>query len=244
MIRLIAGAALLLTGFIWIAASDSGTPQDIALAGYVVFFTGLFHCLPRIWDWGEEVGPIRAVLRALWALVSSVTALMGVGLMILAAIDITAIGIPMAILEVFVGGTSLIASADQLHRIWTSRDKQISEKRASSSEQEDASNLILRAAKSHQGRLTAAEIAAATNLHYKVAAKHLEEMAEDGLCEACVGQTGTTFYYFAEFANPNGKRDILEDDVIFDHISEQKEPRQSAAHHEVHAPASQRRGGE
>ena len=86
----------------------------------------------------------------------------------------------MAILEVFVGGTSLIASADQLHRIWTSRDKQISEKRASSSEQEDASNLILRAAKSHQGRLTAAEIAAATNLHYKVAAKHLEEMAEDG----------------------------------------------------------------
>jgi hypothetical protein len=245
MIRLIAGGVLLLTGFIWIAASDSGTPQDIAIAGYVVFFAGLFHCLPRIWDWGEEVGPIRALLRGLWALVSAVTALMGVGLMILAAIDINALGIPMAVLEVFVGGTSLIASADQLHRIWTSRDKQISAKRAATSGQEDASNLILRAAKSHQGRLTAAEIAAATSLHYKVAAQHLAEMAADGLCEERVGQTGTSFYYFAEFANPHGKRDILEDDVVFDHkASEQKEPRQSAAPQEVHSPASRGRGGE
>ena len=228
----------MLTGFIWIAASDAGTPQDIALAGYVVFFTGLFHCLPRVWDWGEEVGPIRALLRGLWALVSSVTALMGVALMILAAIDISAIGIPMAVLEVFVGGTSLIASADQLHRIWTSRDRQISQKREAASGQEDASNLILRAAKAQRGRLTAAEVAAATNLHYKVAAAHLEEMAADGLCEARVGQTGTMFYYFEEFANPHGKRDILEPDVVFDHAENANEPRQSAAHHEASVQAN------
>ena len=173
--------------------------------------TGLFHCLPQVWSWGEQIGPMRAVLRAVWAIVSAVTGLIGLALMVVAAVRMQQHGIPAAVLEILVGGASVVASADQMRRIWISHDQQVSKRKEETPEQRDASNLILRLARHHKGRLTAAEVAASSDLHYKLASLALEEMAEDGICEVKIGEGGATFYFFPEFASPGLKRDILEE---------------------------------
>ncbi|MCC6809685.1 MAG: hypothetical protein IT381_19815 [Deltaproteobacteria bacterium] len=66
-------------------------------------------------------------------------------------------------------------------------------------------NMILRIAKEHKGRITAAEVLAETTLDLEEVKRTLDELAYAGACQLIVSEKGTQVYYFAEFEDATTK---------------------------------------
>ena len=62
-----------------------------------------------------------------------------------------------------------------------------------------AVNQILRIARQHKGRITAAEVLSETTLDLEEVKRVLDELAYAGTCQLIVSEKGTQVYYFAEF---------------------------------------------
>lgn len=76
-------------------------------------------------------------------------------------------------------------------------------------------NQILRLAKQHKGRITAAEVLAETSLELEDVKKALDELAYAGTCQLIVGEKGTQVYYFAEFEDATSKStDVLDTSMV------------------------------
>lgn len=74
-----------------------------------------------------------------------------------------------------------------------------------------AVNQILRIAREHQGRITAAEVLAETQLELEEVKTTLDELTYAGTCQLVVGEKGTQVYYFPEFEDAATKRvDVLD----------------------------------
>ena len=69
--------------------------------------------------------------------------------------------------------------------------------------------LVLRTAKAQKGRVTPAEVAAATALPYQDAKSELERLAAGGACQVVVGEGGLVVYRFPEFEGDEAKREAL-----------------------------------
>lgn len=259
LLRIIAGMALLFIGGLMLAFLGPGSMLEEAFFGRYwaaqvfsmsVFFAGVFHMLPRPWAWGEsKAGPVRRLMRGMWGMISGLTGMAALALFILAGLDITSGSWEIALLEGMIGAPMLFASAEQLRHIWLKREAELEQE--DSGDSVAASNIILRIARHHCGRITPAEVAASSQLHYKDAAAHLHEMSDDGICAPQVNEHGALFFFFAEFADPAAKRDILESaptnssDVVFDHDSaatNASSPQEQQASAEVAQPATRGAG--
>lgn len=256
LLRILAGFTLLGIGALMMVFLEPGSLLEEAFFGLewaaqlfslAVFFTGVFHVMPRPWAWGNtKAGPVRRLARGLWALISGVGAVAALALFGLAGLDIMTGGWQIALLELLIGTLTLFASAEQLRNVWLRREAELADE--DPAQQAAVSNVILRIARQHGGRITPAEVAASSNLHYRDAAAHLQEMADDGICAPQVNEHGGLFFYFAEFANPGAKRDILDpafstatpdEQVVFDHQRPQTSSHDDA---EVHHHAAQSAG--
>lgn len=228
--RFFTGLYLLIFGFVWVwqlAPNSTGAKiflsHDIAMAfGMLSFAFGLFSVSPKLWAWkdaeeGTMMANINQLLRGSWYGIGGLMALMGLGMLACAILFLKQIGAPASFLFVMtglvygVGGASLVR-APMVHK---GQDR-LSGKRS------EATNHVLRVARRHAGRVTATEIATETNLDVREAAKLLATLASEGFCEERVSGQGSSFYYFPEFASPDAKRDMFEDD----HMSFNHEPRQ------------------
>lgn len=69
--------------------------------------------------------------------------------------------------------------------------------------------LVLRAARASGGRITPAEVAAATALPYTEAKAELDRLAEAGACQVVVGEGGLVVYRFPEFEDGDAKREAV-----------------------------------
>jgi len=227
--NIMAGLLLALIGFVGLVFQGSGSDieqvlgsaQLAYLAGVATFLMGVFHLLPRPWRWGNTMTPFKRVLRQGWGIISALTGLAGLGLIIDAAIFVQSFPPGFVAVEILTGGGLILGAAGQLRQVWLSREKELAD--AGPPGQADETNVLLRIARAHSGRLTPGEVAAASNMHYRRAAELLEVMAADGVCQARVNAEGTTFYLFPEFAGAAGKRDIMENnEVVFDHETEKE----------------------
>lgn len=63
---------------------------------------------------------------------------------------------------------------------------------------------ILRAARAHEGRVTATEVAAETPVPLAQATEMLEELSRRGLCRMSVAQAGILVFEFPELEPPEG----------------------------------------
>ncbi len=73
-------------------------------------------------------------------------------------------------------------------------------------------NRILRIAREHKGRITAAEVLAETALSLEVVRQTLDELTYAGTCQLIVGDRGMQIYYFPEFEDAASKQsDALAD---------------------------------
>jgi hypothetical protein len=66
-------------------------------------------------------------------------------------------------------------------------------------EKEPLERAILRLAQANAGRVTAVQVAAASDWSIEQAQKHLDTMARQRVCEIRVAKSGTVVYHFAEF---------------------------------------------
>ncbi len=66
-------------------------------------------------------------------------------------------------------------------------------------------NQILRIARQHKGRITAAEVLAETTLDLEEVKRLLDELAYAGTCQLTVSERGTQVYFFAEFEDATSK---------------------------------------
>lgn len=242
LFRVLAGVYLLIASMVWLALlgpkgaeiSAMGGLLAARIFGYACFSFGIFVLLPRIWAWRDDrlglwTRRFNNSLRTIWSLGGALLLLLGLGMMGFGALQLEASLYLLAVFLVFTGGALVLGGGAQLHAVWRSLKPRI--KKAPEVDGVDATNLVLRLAREHQGRLSASEVAADTSLHYKKAAQVLEAMARDNVCRACVSEAGTTFYLFPEFAGPTAKRDILElDEAEHAAISEPV----FASAHEVH----------
>ncbi len=69
--------------------------------------------------------------------------------------------------------------------------------------------LVLRAARAQKGRITPAEVAAATALPYTEAKEELERLTQSGACTVVVGEGGLVVYRFPEFEGDDAKREAI-----------------------------------
>ena len=70
-------------------------------------------------------------------------------------------------------------------------------------------NQILRVARQLQGRVTAVEVAAETDIPLDQIKAELERLAVKHNCQMTVGEAGLVVYYFPEFENAHSKLDAL-----------------------------------
>jgi hypothetical protein len=92
-----------------------------------------------------------------------------------------------------------------------------------------AVNQILRIAREHKGRITAAEVLAQTSLELEDVKKTLDELAYAGTCQLLIGEKGTQVYYFAEFESAAAKgTDVL--DTAAEPSAAQKQAAQKKDH--------------
>lgn len=66
-------------------------------------------------------------------------------------------------------------------------------------EKEPLERTILRLAQENRGRVSAVQVAAASDWTLDQAQKHLEQMARQGVCEMRVLKSGAVVYHFADF---------------------------------------------
>jgi hypothetical protein len=71
---------------------------------------------------------------------------------------------------------------------------------------------VLRTARALNGRVTAAEVAAETGLSLQAVNGELARLERDGACTSLVGESGILVYLFAEFENPEAKKDVFAGD--------------------------------
>ncbi|MEL6178844.1 MAG: hypothetical protein AAFS10_07815 [Myxococcota bacterium] len=224
MTKVLAGMYLILTSMIWLSVIKPWSSIMTVFShidwargvGYACFAIGVFFLLPQIWMWRSSQKGIwtrrfNITLRNLWGGGGALIALAGLVLMFGALGLLESSQWVYALLGVMTGAVSLAGGTATLHGVWAnSLEKDGSQHSKEARPGVDPSNLVLRVARKHRGRLTAPEVAAESDMHYKEAARVLETMAADGVCEACVSEGGTTFYLFREFAEPGTKRDIFE----------------------------------
>ncbi len=222
--RFLAGIALFLTGFVWLAMLAPGSALErlffgqlliaYATGGYL-FGMGIFNMLPHPWTWGEGEAGWKKALRGIWTLVSAVAVLAGLGFFAAALVFLPSDPIAVSILEVIVGSSLLAGGLDQIRKI-VKATPNAADTAALEATQVDAERVILQVARAHAGRVTAAEVAADSALSYRDAAANLKQMVSDGLCVEKVMEEGTSFFYFPEFASAERKRDMMDEGVVFD----------------------------
>lgn len=224
--RFLSGLYLMIFSFVWIWQLKSGSPATDLLGslmaakmvGFASFFFGLFCLSPKFWTWGDPQSQgawaaISAALRGSWYAVGGIMLLLGLGLMGGSIFVLGISGAVMAAMMILTGIAYAAGGVGLLRAPIAHQAKQARVTRAN-----DPTSLVLRAAKHHQGRLTASEIAIETHLNINEARDILQGMSAQGHCEERVSNMGRSFFFFPEFANPNAKRDILDDEhVVFDH---------------------------
>lgn len=224
--RFLSGLYLMIFSFIWIWQLKSGSPATdllgslgaAKLVGFTSFFFGLFCLSPKFWTWGNSQtsstwAAMSSAIRGSWYAVGGLMLLIGLGLMGGAIFVLEISGALMAAMMILTGIAYAIGGVGLLRAPIKHQAKQARVDRVN-----DPTSLVLRAAKHHRGRITPSEIAIDTHLNLNEAMGLLQEMAEQGHCEERVSDMGRSFFYFPEFANPNAKRDILDDEsVVFDH---------------------------
>ena len=242
--RFLAGIALFLTGFVWLGTLAPGSALErlffgqlmiaYAAGGYL-FGMGIFNMLPHPWTWGEGEAGWKKAMRGIWALVSAVAILAGLGFFAAALVFLPTDPIAVSILEVIVGSSLLVGGFDQLRKVVKSMPSK-ADPAALEATQVDAERVILQVARAHSGRVTAAEVAADTALSYRDAAANLKQMVADGLCVEKVMEEGTSFFYFPEFASAQHKRDMMDEGVVFDAFDAEVESGQEEAVRAPNAP--------
>lgn len=70
-------------------------------------------------------------------------------------------------------------------------------------------NMVLRVARKHHGRITPVEVAADTALSIEEAKEELDKMVKTRACQLIVGEGGLLVYYFPEFESDRHKQDIF-----------------------------------
>lgn len=220
--RFLAGLYLMVFGFIWtwqLSPNSLGAKifmsSEIAFAfGLLSFALGAFCVSPRFWAWREVDAQeesawanINQLLRGTWYGVGGLMGLMGVGMLACAMLFLKEIGAAASFLFVLTGLVYAVGGGSLLYSPMSYMNKH-----AKQGPKLDGTNLVLRVAKRHQGRVTPAEVAADSNLELRQCAKILAQLASDGFCEERITQQGTSFYYFPEFASALAKRDFLDDD--------------------------------
>lgn len=245
--RFVTGLYLLIFGFVWVwqlSPNSMGAKiflsHDLAMAfGMLSFAFGLFSVSPKLWAWkdaeeGTALANVNQLLRGSWYGIGGLMALMSLGMLACAILFLKQIGPLASFLFVMTGlvygvGGAALLRAPMVHK----GPDLLSGKRS------EATTHVLRVARRHAGRVTATEIATETNLDVHEAAKLLATLASKGFCEERVSGQGSSFYYFSEFASPDAKRDMLEDDhmsfnhelrqgVVLDHEQQAQQQQQQA----------------
>lgn len=251
--RFLAGLYLIVFGFVWVWQLKSSSPgavffDSLLLAqifGYVSFFFGMFSISPKLWSWregkeGTVMAAINHLLRGSWYGAGGVMSLMGLGLIGAAVLLMSVAGAATSALMIFTGIVYAIGGISLIRTPMTYQNQQNISRRNN-----DPTNLVLRIARGHRGRVTPTEIATESTLTVHDAKNILDGLAADGFCEERVSEAGSSFYYFAEFSGEFAKRDIMESQpTSFDHDTAfdfGANASNQAAQHQHHHHASQKK---
>ena len=222
--RIIVGLLLLSLGIVWLLAMGPasrlqtllGSETLVVMFGYVTFFLGAFHLLPRPWTWGEVVTRNKQIMRTVWASISVLSGLGGVGIAITSAGMLRQNQKPLAVLGLFFAAALIGGAASQLRAVWRSRERQFEQQAHIEAATTEETNRVLQLAREHDGRVTAAEVAASSaTIGHRRAAEILDGLREEGLCEERVSSSGSTFYEFPSLMGVEHKRDILDPELSF-----------------------------
>jgi hypothetical protein len=227
-LRLGAAAYLTLASFLWLSLISAEDPLIKALGGlgmaqvigYAAFFWAIFFALPHVWAWrpdslGQGVALFNRLGRGAWGLAGAGLALVGLALTASAIFALKPFGVNTALVALLTGSALLGGGSAQLWSAWQAALQQ-----GAPEQQQQAAHIkrIAELARHQRGRLTVGEVAAELGLPRPQVDVLMRRMSEEGWCEQRVNTAGAGFYYFPDFADPDSKRDIFEDDdgVVFD----------------------------
>jgi hypothetical protein len=117
------------------------------------------------------------------------------------------VGLTMAVLSI-AGGALLVRSGSKLER--ERRNNVGRSEGVSPPSALPLSSRVLRVARAHKGRITAAEVSAEAEIEFDLAKEELERLHQGGACGIEIGAEGIRVYRFLEFESEDAKKDVIQ----------------------------------